>query len=175
MKKKKKKGFTKVERFLYKSSLVIIVFLVVGIVFTSTAVSKMNIELQDMNKKVEKALDTNESLAMKINEMASLDNIQSISRNLGLAYNNENIKTIYIFLNGVSGVKKIKILHNEIYEKVLNQKMSFEYIPHITLGITENEQIEFELNDKFKTIVTKVSVEEIGENEESNVLFEVDL
>lgn len=94
MKKKKKKGFTKVERFLYKSSLAIIVFLVVGIVFTSTAVSKMNIELQDMNKKVEKALDTNESLAMKINEMASLDNIQSISRNLGLAYNNENIKTI---------------------------------------------------------------------------------
>lgn len=94
MKKKKKKGFTKVERFLYKNSLVIIVFLVVGIVFTSTAVSKMNIELQDMNKKVEKALDTNESLAMKINEMASLDNIQSISRNLGLAYNNENIKTI---------------------------------------------------------------------------------
>lgn len=94
MKKKKKKVFTKVERFLYKSSLVIIVFLVVGIVFTSTAVSKMNIELQDMNKKVEKALDTNESLAMKINEMASLDNIQSISRNLGLAYNNENIKTI---------------------------------------------------------------------------------
>lgn len=90
-------------------------------------------------------------------------------------YKDENIKTNYIFLNVVSGVKEIKILHNEIYEKVLNQKMSFEYIPHITLGITENEQIEFELNDKFKTIVTKVFVEEIGENEESNVLFEVDL
>lgn len=53
--------------------------------------------------------------------------------------------------------------------------MSFEYIPHITLGITENDQIEFEVNDEFKTIVTKVSVEEIGENEKSNVLFEVDL
>ena len=75
----------------------------------------------------------------------------------------------------MSGVKEIQMLHNEIYEKVLNQKMSFEYIPHITLGTTENEQIEFELNDKFKTIVTKVFVEEIGENEESNVLFEVDL
>ena len=90
-------------------------------------------------------------------------------------HKDENIKTNYIFLNVVSGVKEIQILHNEIYEKVLNQKMSFEYIPHITLGITENEQIEFELNDKFKTIVTKVSVEEIGENEESKVLFEVDL
>ena len=90
-------------------------------------------------------------------------------------HKDENIKTNYIFLNVVSGVKEIKILHNEIYEKVLNQKMSFEYIPHITLGTTENEQIEFELNNKFKTIVTKVFVEEIGENEESNVLFEVDL
>ena len=90
-------------------------------------------------------------------------------------HKDENIKTNYIFLNVVSGVKEIQILHNEIYEKVLNQKMSFEYIPHITLGTTENEQIEFELNDKFKTIVTKVSVEEIGENEESKVLFEVDL
>lgn len=87
----------------------------------------------------------------------------------------ENIKTNYIFLNVVSGVKEIQILHNEIYEKVLNQKMSFEYIPHITLGITENDQIEFEMNDEFKTIVTKVSVEKIGENEKSNVLFEVDL
>ena len=90
-------------------------------------------------------------------------------------HKDENIKTNYIFLNVVSGVKEIKILHNEIYEKVLNQKKSFEYIPHITLGTTENEQIEFELNNKFKTIVTKVFVEEIGENEESNVLFEVDL
>lgn len=94
MKKKKKKGFTKVEKFLYKSSLVIIILLTVGIIFTSTAVSKMNIELQDMNNEVEKALDTNESLAMKINEIASLENIQTVSRNLGLAYNNENIKTI---------------------------------------------------------------------------------
>ena len=90
-------------------------------------------------------------------------------------HKDENIKTNYIFLNVVSGVKEIQILHNEIYEKVLNQKMSFEYIPHITLGITENDQIEFEMNDEFKTIVTKVSVEEIGENEESKVLFEVDL
>ena len=93
-KNKKKKGFTKLEKFLYKSSIFIAVVLLIGIVFTSATVSKMNIELQDMNKKVEKAEDTNESLAMKINEMASLENIQSVSKNLGLAYNNENIKTI---------------------------------------------------------------------------------
>lgn len=94
MKKKKKKGFTKLERFLYKSCLTISVFMLIGIVFTSATVSKMNIELQKMSKEVESQEDTNESLAMKINEMASLDNIKSVSKDLGLAYNNDNIKTI---------------------------------------------------------------------------------
>lgn len=92
--KKKKKGFTKLEKFLYKSFLTISVLLLIGIVFTSATVSKMNIELQKMSEKVESQEDTNESLAMKINEMASLDNIKNVSRNLGLAYNNDNIKTI---------------------------------------------------------------------------------
>ena len=94
MKKKKKKGLTKIERFLYKSSFAIILFLLVGIVFTSASVSKMNIELQKINNEVEKQEDTNQSLVMKINEMASLENIQAISKNLGLSYNNDNIKTI---------------------------------------------------------------------------------
>lgn len=92
--RKKKKGLTRLEKFIYKSCLTISVMLLVGIVFTSAYVSKMNIELQNMSKEVETQEDTNESLAMKINEMASLENIQSISENLGLAYNNENIKTI---------------------------------------------------------------------------------
>lgn len=93
-KKGKKKKFTKIERFLYKSSFVIMFLLVLGIVFTSASVSKLNIELQEMNMKVEAQEDTNQSLAMKINEMASLENIQLISENLGLSYNNDNIKTI---------------------------------------------------------------------------------
>ena len=57
-------------------------------------IDKLNIELQEMSMKVEAQEDTNQSLAMKINEMASLENIQIISKNLGLSYNNENIKTI---------------------------------------------------------------------------------
>ena len=54
----------------------------------------MNIELQKISKVVESQEDTNQSLTMKINEMASLENIQDVSNNLGLAYNNDNIKTI---------------------------------------------------------------------------------
>ena len=92
--KKKKSVLTKLEKFLYKSSFVIAFFLVLGIAFTSASVSKLNIELQEISKKVETQEDTNQSLAMKISELASLESIQVISKNLGLSYNNENIKTI---------------------------------------------------------------------------------
>jgi len=94
MKKKKKKGLTKLEKFIYKSGIFMMTVLLIGIVFTSATVSKMNIELQKMNEKVEVQENTNESLVMKINEMASLENIQIISKNLGLSYNNENILTV---------------------------------------------------------------------------------
>lgn len=94
MRKKKKKGLTKLERFICKSGIFMMIILLVGIVFTSAAVSKMNIELQKMNEKIEIQENTNESLAMIINEMASFENIQVVSRNLGLTYNNDNILTV---------------------------------------------------------------------------------
>jgi hypothetical protein len=36
----------------------------------------------------------NESLAMKVNELASLDNIKAVADLEGLSYNNDNIKLI---------------------------------------------------------------------------------
>ncbi len=94
MKKKKKKGLTKLERFICKTGIFMTIVLLIGIVFTSATISKMNIELQKKNNEVEVQVNTNESLAMKINEMASLENIQVVSKNLGLSYNNENIFTV---------------------------------------------------------------------------------
>ncbi len=93
-KKKTKSKFSKLERFIYKSCTVISVFLILGIVFGRTTLSKMNLEVQNLSIKVSNQEDTNQSLTMKINEMASLENIQNISEDMGLAYNNENIKTI---------------------------------------------------------------------------------
>lgn len=70
------------------------VFLVVGIVCGSVSLSQINLEVQKLRMEVDTQEDTNQSLAMKINEMASLDNIKTVSDSLGLAYNNDNIKTI---------------------------------------------------------------------------------
>lgn len=93
-KNKKKKMFTKVERFLYKSSLVIIVFLVIGTIFGQTMLSKVNYEVEKLKNNLDEQKETNQSLVMVINEMISLENIQTVAESMGLAYNNDNIKTI---------------------------------------------------------------------------------
>ena len=93
-KNKKKKMFTKVERFFYKFSLMIIVFLVIGTIFGQTMLSKVNYEVEKLKNNLDEQKETNQSLVMVINEMISLENIQTIAESMGLAYNNDNIKTI---------------------------------------------------------------------------------
>lgn len=94
MAKKQRKLFTKIERFLYKSFICLTILLIIGIVFGQTSLAKINLEVQKLKEQVETKEEVNQSLVMKINEMASLENIQNVSNDMGLAYNNENIKTI---------------------------------------------------------------------------------
>lgn len=94
MAKRQKKFFTKIERFLYKSFLCLTILLIIGIVFGQASLAKINLEVQKLREQVETKEEENQSLVMKINEMASLENIQNVSNDMGLAYNNENIKTI---------------------------------------------------------------------------------
>lgn len=95
MRKRKNNGaFTKVERFLYKSCMVIIVFLVIGTIFGQTMLSKINYEVEKLKDDLSEQKESNQSLVMVINEMVSLENVQTIAESMGLAYNNENIKTI---------------------------------------------------------------------------------
>jgi len=96
MKKNKKKNrfFSKVERFMYKLCIVVIVLLIISIVFSETTLAQVNIEVQKLEKEVEEQQKINDSLEMKIDEMTSLDNINEISQEYGLFYNSDNIKTI---------------------------------------------------------------------------------
>ncbi len=90
-KKKNKKGF---EKKLNKAFMCLSLLLIMGILFGQITLSQMNLEVQRLEKDVQTKKDQNQSLVMKINEMASLDNIQSVSEEAGLAYNNDNIRTI---------------------------------------------------------------------------------
>ena len=90
----KKKKITKLESFLYKVGSVIVIALIVGIVLAQTALAKVNLEVQYLKNEVEEKENTNTSLSMKINEMASLENVEAVSKDEGLSYNSETIKAI---------------------------------------------------------------------------------
>lgn len=82
------------ERFLIFILFVMLITTPVLIVFSKATLTKTNIEVERLKSKIDKQVGLNESLYMKINELASLDNIQDVAKTEGLSYNNDNIKTI---------------------------------------------------------------------------------
>lgn len=92
--KKKQRLLCSFERFMYKLCIGVIILLIVGIVCSETTLAQMNLEIQKLDKEVDKQRKIQESLEMKIDEMTSLDNIKEISEAYGLTYRSENIKTI---------------------------------------------------------------------------------
>mgnify|MGYP004473951205 CR=1 FL=1 len=95
MKKKKRINKNlKREKLIYKTFVFITVFLVMGIIYSKAMLSKINLEIQELNGTIKEETEDNQSLVMKINEMVSLEKIQKVSSELGLTYNNNNIKSV---------------------------------------------------------------------------------
>ena len=93
-KKNKKKGIKKFEKIMYKTFVLSTIILVVGIIYSRAALGKINLEVQELSGVIKTETENNQSLVMKINEMVSLDKIQQVSNELGLTYNNDNIKSV---------------------------------------------------------------------------------
>ena len=95
MKKKSKKvKLLKVEKAMYVLLLFLLITIPVFNVFTSSMLSETNNEVEKITKNIERQELTNQGLSMQIDELASLENIQTIAENHGLSYNNSNIKTV---------------------------------------------------------------------------------
>ena len=62
--------------------------------FSKATLSQVNFEVEKQKRELEEQKKTNESLAMTIDELASLTKIQEVAEEQGLSYNNNNIKTI---------------------------------------------------------------------------------
>jgi len=92
MTKRKKKN--RIEKKMYRFFMTIMIFLVVGIIYSKAVLSKVNLEIQELSSIISAESEDNQSLAMKINEMVSFDKIQEVSSKQGLKYNNNNIKSV---------------------------------------------------------------------------------
>lgn len=91
---KKRLKLSKFERLLYTLALFLLVISPISIVFSKATLAKVNFEVEKQKKEIEKQEKINESLAMTIDELASLTKIQEVAEQQGLSYNNNNIKTV---------------------------------------------------------------------------------
>lgn len=92
--KKKKDNTIKLHNFEKKFTIVggtLLVLLWIFSFFAKISLSSINVEVERLAKDVNKQEKVNQGLVMKINELASLENIQSVANSAGLAYNNNNI------------------------------------------------------------------------------------
>ena len=82
------------EKIVYMLILFSIVLFPISTVFTKAILSETNISLEQMKSKIERQEGVNESLSMQVDELASLDKIQEVAYEKGMAYDNNNIKNI---------------------------------------------------------------------------------
>jgi len=86
----------------------------------------------------------------------------------------------YLFLNVLRGEEELSLIHKLLYEGELQEfDLGFGYVPHMTVGklptVEQMDEAYKEVcacQDRFTTVVHTVSVEMIGENEESIIVIE---
>lgn len=93
MKKKNSKRLKllKGEKFMYFIIVLLLCIIPLFNVYTSSLVTKTNLDVEKLKNDIEKQKEENESLEMQIDELASLDNIFNIAKEYGLSYDNSSI------------------------------------------------------------------------------------
>jgi cell division protein FtsL len=92
--KRKKLKLLRAEKLLYTMAICLLLMSPVAILFSKATLSKLNIDVEELKEETNAQQKKNQSLTMKVNELSSLENIQMVAQNMGLKYNNNNIKTI---------------------------------------------------------------------------------
>ena len=91
---KKRLKMSKFERLLYIFVLILVLSTPFLLVFSQATLSKVNYDVEKAKQAISTQRKKNESLTMKVNELASLEKIQQVANEQGLSYNNNNIRTI---------------------------------------------------------------------------------
>lgn len=121
---------------------------------------------------------TDEELTLYLKE--SLSGIHPFKVELGGFSKQEDRYGSYLFLNVVQGMDIIRNIHDMLYKDKLKKfDGGYDYVPHMTVGKVSSMELldkAFDdvnnCNDKFSTVVKKISVEMIGEHEESIIVIE---
>ena len=124
---------------------------------------------------------SNEELIQILN--TRLMSVKVFELKLGGISKQEDILGNYLFLDVLQGMEELCYIHKILYDNEFKEfDLGLPYLPHMTIGKLPTAQLlENAFNDiksmdnTFRTIVNKISVEMIGDNEESIIVFEKEL
>lgn len=94
MKKSKTGKLISRERKFVVLGAILLLFLWGVSFFMKNSLASINIEVERLSRDIKEQKEVNQSLTMKINELASLENVNVVANQVGLAYNNDNIRLI---------------------------------------------------------------------------------
>lgn len=91
-----KKGIKmcRIEKLLIKFCFLMLIVFPVASVLSKATLSNMNLEVEKLKREVSIQKNSNESLSMRVDELKSLANIESVASLEGLSYNSNNIKVV---------------------------------------------------------------------------------
>lgn len=93
-KTKKTAKLTKGEKLLYGISIFAFALTFVLKIFCGATLGNLSITTEKYKSKINNQNKTNESLTMQTNELTSFDYIKDVVKEMGLAYNNDNIVVV---------------------------------------------------------------------------------
>lgn len=93
-KKNRKSTAYKSEKIIWLTIGILLLAIPMCNVYVKAILSESNIALEEIRSDIEEQEGINESLKMEINELASLDKIQEVANEIGLTYNNNNVKVV---------------------------------------------------------------------------------
>jgi len=94
MKKQKKFRITLGEKLLYSTAVICGVFMIVMQIFFGAKINNLKMNIEYVNDQIDTENKKIESLTMKFNELTSYENVKDTIKDMGLAYNNQNIIVI---------------------------------------------------------------------------------
>ena len=83
--------FTKGEKMLYSLGLFSLIAIVFIQVFCGASIGNLNLSVEKLRGDIKTEEKKIESLNMKVSELTSFDNVKGVVKDMGLAYNNDNI------------------------------------------------------------------------------------
>lgn len=92
--KKRVMRFSKGEKLLYVGAFLSLILTFVVQVFCGASVGNLNMSVEKLKYELDSQEKKNESLAMKVSELTAFDKVKDVVKDMGLAYNNDNIIVI---------------------------------------------------------------------------------